>query len=102
MNQESLTFFLIDDDEDEHELFQIALEELNPTIKCITASDCDEAINQLRKKAVDPDYIFLDLNMPIKGGRECLCEIKNDPHLNDIPVIIFTTSSDPRVIEETM
>jgi len=102
MIQKDLTFFLIDDDEDEHELFQIALEELNPSIKCITSSDCDEAMYQLKKKQVSPDFIFLDLNMPIKGGRECLCELKNDPELNSIPVVIFTTSSDPRVIEETI
>ena len=41
-----------------------------------------------------PDIILLDLNMPCKDGREVLAEIKQDPDLKLIPVVVFTTSAD--------
>ncbi|MCA9149368.1 MAG: response regulator [Planctomycetales bacterium] len=46
--------------------------------------------------AVRPDLILLDLNMPRKNGREVLKEIKNDPDLRRIPVVVFTTSDDEK------
>lgn len=47
-----------------------------------------------------PDFIFLDLNMPKMYGRTCLAELRKDVRLATIPVIIFTTSSDPKDINE--
>ena len=44
------------------------------------------------EKVENPDLIFLDLNLPRKDGREVLVEIKRDPKLKRIPVVIFTTS----------
>jgi CheY-like chemotaxis protein len=57
-----------------------------------------EALEYLRRqgkfaKATRPDLIMLDLNMPRKDGREVLKELKSDPSLNAIPVIVLTTSS---------
>ena len=40
-----------------------------------------------------PDVMFLDLNMPRKDGRELLCELKQDPDLKSLPVVVLTTSS---------
>jgi CheY-like chemotaxis protein len=59
--------------------------------------DGEEAIDFLRRKGVyadapRPDVILLDLNLPKKDGREVLLEIKNDPALQEIPVIVLTTS----------
>ena len=45
--------------------------------------------------------IFLDLNMPRLNGKQCLAELKREAHLRDIPVIIYSTSSEKRDIEET-
>jgi two-component system, chemotaxis family, response regulator Rcp1 len=61
------------------------------------ASDGVEALAFLRQEgkhasAVRPDLVLLDLNLPKKGGREVLEEIKNDPTLRRIPVVIITTS----------
>lgn len=48
-----------------------------------------------------PDLILLDLDMPRKDGRETLHEIKNDPHLKTIPVVIMTTSKQETDIEQS-
>ncbi len=55
----------------------------------------------LEAKAVTPDFIFLDLNMPEMGGRDCLVELKQNKHTQSIPVIIYTTSSEQEDIIET-
>jgi len=96
------TCFLIDDDEDDQEIFTLALREADASIKCVTASDGVEALAKLADdKTFIPDYIFLDLNMPLMNGKECLREIRKQSHLKGVPVIIFSTSSEPHDIEET-
>jgi CheY-like chemotaxis protein len=54
----------------------------------------------LSPNLVAPDVIFLDINMPLKNGLECLHEIRNHPELENIPVIIFTTSQRESEIDE--
>ena len=100
-NSISKICLLVDDDEDDQEIFCLALEKVDPSINCLTASDGREALLMLKNKSVTPDYIFLDLNMPQMDGKECLKEIRKHDHLRNIPVIIFTTSSAPRDVEET-
>lgn len=99
--KKALVFLLIDDDEDDRELFQIALKEVENDVQYMDATGGLEALQMLRTNETLPDFIFLDLNMPRMSGRECLIEIKNDPRLSSIPVIIFSTSNDPRDVEET-
>jgi CheY-like chemotaxis protein len=64
------TCLLVDDDEDDKEIFSLALTEANPSIKCVVASDGHEALSLLRDGSFIPDYIFLDLNMPLMSGKE--------------------------------
>ena len=59
-----------------------------------------EALKQLRLHSISPEVIFLDLNMPVMSGQQVLIELKNDPALQNIPVIIFSTSSRPSTIQE--
>ena len=83
------TCFLIDDDVDDQDIFILALEEVDPTIRCELASDGVEALQKIREeKNFRPDYIFLDLNMPRMNGRQCLAEIKQLEFLRNTPVII--------------
>ena len=96
-----VTLFLIDDDEDDRELFQYALEDISFKTNYKTAESAKRALLMLEKKTVAPDFIFLDLNMPEMDGRECLRELKQNPKTKSIPVIIYTTSSEQQDIEET-
>ena len=96
------TFFIVDDDIDDQDLFIEAVNEVDDSIECMSASNCEEALDLLKNKKIGmPDMIFLDLNMPRLNGKQCLAELKKEAHLADIPVIIYSTSSEKRDIEET-
>ena len=93
--------FLVDDDVDDVEIFREALENINLDVECFTAINGQEALQKLTRGEVKPDMIFLDLNMPLMNGKQFLKEIKQKPDLNNIPVVILSTSSDPESILET-
>jgi CheY-like chemotaxis protein len=94
---------VVDDDEDDRDFFREAVAELDPSMRCIQASGGEEALEILRSQAeVLPDYIFLDLNMPKMCGKSLLIALKNDGQLKKIPVIIWSTSSDPKHAQETL
>lgn len=95
-----VTFLLADDDADDKTLFCEALSEINPDIVCHTASDGKEALAILSEKQIKkPSIIFLDINMPVMDGWQCLGRIKQDDYNKDIPVIMYSTSSYQRDIE---
>src|SRR5690348_12426970 len=96
-----LTCLLIDDDPDDREIFGIALEEVDKVCRYITTENGIEALELLEDSTSIPDFIFLDLNMPLMDGKECLREIKKIPHLNRVPVIIYSTSSYEKDVEDT-
>ncbi len=99
---DNITCLLIDDDIDDQEIFAYAIEKLNVGITVITASSGNEALNKLQSAPpFIPDYIFLDLNMPVMHGKECLRAIRRLPHLQPVPVIIYTTSALEKDKEET-
>ncbi|NET48178.1 MAG: response regulator [Merismopedia sp. SIO2A8] len=88
---------MIEDNRGDIRLIQEALK--NTTIQCevAVARDGVEAMDYLRRMgefatAIRPDLILLDLNLPRKDGREVLAEIKADPDLKYIPIIVLTTS----------
>ena len=65
-----------------------------------SATDGDEALELLRAGDPRPDLVLLDLNMPRRHGREVLTEVKQDPELRSIPVVVFSTSSSPADIQD--
>lgn len=85
----------IDDDPDDYEIFCEALKGIDVNARCVQAFDCEEAIQMLNDFAVGTwlDFIFLDVNMPKIDGQECLKTLKGSPRLKDIPVILFSSSS---------
>jgi len=93
--------FLIDDDIDDHEIFVSALKDADSSIVCHTAINGLEAFQKLLKGEVFPSVIFLDLNMPMMSGQDFLKQIKTHERLKSIPVIVFSTTSNKKIIEET-
>lgn len=87
------TIFLADDDTDDVELFYDALHEIAPDIELHVAFDGASALNKLGSAGFPtPDIIFLDINMPLVDGWECLQRVRQDVHLREIPVMMYTTS----------
>jgi two-component system, chemotaxis family, response regulator Rcp1 len=90
---------LVDDSEADVRLATEALKAAK-VANCIhVAHDGVEALEYLRRQgayatAPRPDLILLDLNMPRKNGREVLVEVKSDPDLRNIPVVVLTSFSD--------
>ena len=89
--------FLVEDNKADIRLIQEALKTSLLPHQVITVRDGVEAMNYLHQEgeyanAPRPDLILLDLNLPRKDGREVLAEIKSDPQLKRIPVVILTTS----------
>lgn len=101
-----ISFFLVDDDIDDVFLFQEVLQDVAPQIQLRTAANGQEALDALKMLVQEgtalPDLIFLDLNMPRMDGKQCLTLLKENERLQYIPVIIYTTSSHSRDIEEAM
>ena len=98
--QNNLSVYLADDDADDRFLFEEALMEVKSNIKLTTVNNGEQLMNYLDKNTPPPHLIFLDLNMPLKNGVECLDEIKKDTRLKHIPVIIFSTSCQEEAIEQ--
>ena len=96
-----LSCFLIDNDIDDQEIFALALQEIDNAISYRVANDGVSAIKKLTADtAYKPSFIFIDMNMPLMNGKQCLHEIKRLPHLSEVPVYIYSTSADPRSIKE--
>jgi len=93
---------LIDDDPDDRSIFTMALESADASYECITAKNGLDAMDVIKTHPeFVPDFIFIDLNMPLMSGKETLQEIKSNTQFSGVPVIIYTTSSYRKDIEET-
>jgi CheY-like chemotaxis protein len=91
---------IVDDDPEDVQFFCNALYETNKPFYCISVSDADEALLFLENTLIIPEFIFLDLNMPRTNGKECLLRLKKNPQSKDIPVIIYSTTSHKKEIDE--
>lgn len=90
----------IDDDAEDREFFKEAVKDIDPTLMCYMAQDGREGLNDLSEMIVMPDFIFVDVNMPIMNGRQFLIEIKKVPRLRSIPLIMYSTTSHCDEIQE--
>jgi CheY-like chemotaxis protein len=104
----NLTILMADDDEDNCILVREALAESQLPIELYIVSNGEDLMNYLYHRgqyndsnSPHPGLILLDLNMPRKSGLEALKEIKNDPQLRRIPVVVLTTSATEEGIYNT-
>ena len=96
-NIKAVEILLVEDSPGDVRLTVEALKEAKVINNLSVVQDGVEAMDFLRQKGsykntIRPDIILLDLNLPRKDGREVLEEIKNDPQLKQIPVVVLTTS----------
>lgn len=95
MNEKKLNILLADDDIDDCNFFKDALDTLPVSTRLAIVHDGEELMNYLDENLPYlPHVLFLDINMPRKNGFECLAEIKKNPKLKDLPVVMFSTSKE--------
>jgi CheY-like chemotaxis protein len=88
------TILLVDDDKDDHLIFTTVVNDIDSDIEVKCFDDAEQTLETLETSNGDkPDCIFLDLNLPFMHGFEFLQLIKTSNQLNNIPVIIYSTSS---------
>lgn len=100
--KKTLPILMAEDDEDDRLLALDAFEEIQLLNDLYIVENGEELLDFLYhrgayaepKSSPRPGIILLDLNMPKKDGREALLEIKSDPHLRSIPIIVLTTSKE--------
>jgi CheY-like chemotaxis protein len=97
-DKSNITILIADDDQDDCDMIRDAFHENRLLNELRFVHDGEDLMDYLHQRgrfsenAPRPGLILLDLNMPKKDGREALAEIKSDPHLRKIPVVVLTTS----------
>ena len=95
-SKKEVEILLVEDSPSDVRLIREATKETAPGIQITVAKDGVEAMEHLRScmrgQSHWPDLILLDLNLPRKNGREVLAEVKGDPRLRQIPVVVMTSS----------
>jgi len=100
MDKAPIQLLLADDDVDDCNLFAEVLRELPLTTQLSVVHNGEQLLQTLLKLVVLPSALFLDLNMPRKNGVECVNEIKSHEKLKALPIIVYSTSLEPRVISQ--
>ncbi len=98
LRAETVTILLVEDNPADAELTQEGLKRAKVLTDLHVVEDGEQALAFLRREpphanAPAPDLILLDLNLPKMDGREVLAEIKSDPALEHIPVVVLTSSN---------
>ncbi|SDB46063.1 Response regulator receiver domain-containing protein [Flavobacteriaceae bacterium MAR_2010_188] len=101
MATDFLRIILVDDDEDDRILFSKAIDELKINTDLLMFEDGYELLDHLNDDPNLPSIIFLDLNMPIINGMDCLREIRSNQKYSDISIAIYSTSSSENDIDQT-
>ncbi|MGB7395415.1 MAG: response regulator [Pricia sp.] len=102
MSTKPMKVVLVDDDEDDRMFFSDALKEIDTKTELTEFENGKEFLDYLKKEDTEnPHLIFLDLNMPVMNGFECLKAMRQHPDFKELAVAIYSTSSSERDIEET-
>ncbi|MBZ4044309.1 response regulator [Flavobacterium hibisci] len=95
-----MIIFYTDDDEDDLSIFADAVESLQKKIILQTYTGGEKLLSAIYNPPPVPSIVFLDLNMPGKNGFDVLSELRNSDFKINIPIIIFSTSNEPGIIEK--
>jgi CheY-like chemotaxis protein len=95
------TIFYVDDDQDDLDYFSEVVNKIDNKLELVTHSRGEHLLHALDNPPPVPQVLFLDLNMPGLNGFEVLRELRSKERLQNLPVIIFSTSTDAETIEKT-
>ena len=96
----NVRLLIVDDDVEDRNFVIAAVKEIDADIECITANDGQQALEVLLNSPTLPDLVLLDLRMPRFGGRKCLVEMRKNTRFENLPVIIYTTSTEVEESQE--
>ena len=94
-----LNILLVEDDMDDIQSFNEAIQKLDFISEITVVSTCDHLFAQLEAGKVF-DLIFMDINLPLVNGKECLRKIKIAEKFRDIPIVMFTGSSSDTDVQD--
>ena len=97
MNEQSI-FLLVDDDPDDIMLLKDAIQSVDERVQIAEAKNGRTALAYLKEAALNdklPNLVVLDINMPILNGIEVIALIKKEAGLHQVPLVVFSTSSNP-------
>lgn len=92
------SIFYIDDDQDDLDFFHEAVNSMGENVKLFLFPD--EMFKILQHPPPLPSVVFLDLNMPLKTGFEIIVDIKSSGNFNNLPLIVYSTTSNKDVVEK--
>jgi len=91
---------LVDDDADDRFIFEEALKTLDLEIRFDYSSNGLKALEFINDpNQINPETIFMDLNMPIMSGKDCLLHLRANENIEDINIVIYSTSFDSKTID---
>ncbi len=100
--QEAKQCLIIDDDQDDQEIFLMCLQQVNKNVDCAANSDSVDAVAWLANDtAYTPDFIFVDMNMPKMNGIECLKKLRKIDRLKDTVIYMYSTTSEGSLVAES-
>jgi CheY-like chemotaxis protein len=95
------TILLVDDDPEDQEIFSMILDQISAKVNFLCS---DNGVNALKllsgETEVNPHIIFMDMNMPLMDGMQCLAEMRKSLKLKEIPIYMYSTSAQETIVAE--
>lgn len=95
------TILLVDDDPEDQEIFSMILDQISAKVNFLCS---DNGVNALKllsgESEVSPHIIFMDMNMPLMDGMQCLAEMRKSVKLKEIPIYMYSTSAQETIVAE--
>jgi len=95
------TILLVDDDPEDQEIFSMILEQITAKVRFLCS---DNGVNALKLLTAEqdpfPEIIFMDMNMPLMDGMQCLAEMRKTSRLKEIPIYMYSTSAQDSIVAE--
>lgn len=85
----------VDDDSDDREFFCDAIKVVDPEISCVLFENGEDLLSYLQEIKTLPDYIFIDINMPMMNGYECAEEITSNYLAGETQIVMYSTAFNP-------